>query len=257
MYSLHAGQRVGLRDGDVPACAPVDPRPGADDSPAGGTAPPRVCPRGIDAVFEGCMRPADALDTASARAIEIRTDHQGRGLSARMLQAMAICAEHGLHRLIAPVRPSWEERYPTVPIERYAAWRREDGLPFHPWLRVHACGWRRHRLRPGGGRRRLRADLLGRAGGRRRAAWDQAPQLCRRGARRHTRTGRRSRRGWPGHRTRTPTRWDRGVTARWPGRCRHSPVSRCPMRPRSHGCARRTNVERRASERRPRPAHDP
>jgi hypothetical protein len=90
------------------------------------------------------MRPADAPDAASALAIEIRTDHQGRGLSARTLQAMAaICAEHGLHRLIAPVRPSWKERYPTVPIERYAAWRREDGLPFDPWLRVHACGWRR------------------------------------------------------------------------------------------------------------------
>lgn len=101
-------------------------------------------PEGIDAVFEGCMRPADAPDAASALAIEIRTDHQGRGLSARTLQAMAaICAEHGLHRLIAPVRPSWKERYPTVPIERYAAWQREDGLPFDPWLRVHACGWRR------------------------------------------------------------------------------------------------------------------
>jgi hypothetical protein len=40
--------------------------------------------------------------------------------------------------LIAPVRPSWKERYPLTPIERYAAWTRDDGLPFDPWLRVHA-----------------------------------------------------------------------------------------------------------------------
>jgi hypothetical protein len=39
--------------------------------------------------------------------------------------------------LIAPVRPSWKERYPLVPIERYAAWRRDDGWLFDPWMRVH------------------------------------------------------------------------------------------------------------------------
>jgi hypothetical protein len=25
-----------------------------------------------------------------------------------------------------------------MPIERYVTWRRSDGLPFDPWLRVHA-----------------------------------------------------------------------------------------------------------------------
>jgi hypothetical protein len=44
---------------------------------------------------------------------------------------------HGLGAVIAPVRPSWKERYPLVPIERYAAWRRDDGLLFDPWMRVH------------------------------------------------------------------------------------------------------------------------
>jgi len=39
--------------------------------------------------------------------------------------------------LIAPVRPNWKERYPLVPIERYAAWRRSDGFPCDPWMRVH------------------------------------------------------------------------------------------------------------------------
>ena len=39
--------------------------------------------------------------------------------------------------LIAPVRPNWKDRYPLVPIERYATWTRADGEPFDPWIRVH------------------------------------------------------------------------------------------------------------------------
>jgi hypothetical protein len=48
-----------------------------------------------------------------------------------------IAERNGLESLIAPVRPNWKERYPLAPIERYAAWRRDDGLLFDPWLRVH------------------------------------------------------------------------------------------------------------------------
>jgi hypothetical protein len=63
---------------------------------------------------------------------------QGRGLSARAVQAMRqIASVHHLAALIAPVRPSWKHRYPLVPIERYATWRRSDGLLFDPWMRVH------------------------------------------------------------------------------------------------------------------------
>jgi hypothetical protein len=55
-----------------------------------------------------------------------------------MLEHMrAIAAREGFDALIAPLRPSWKERYPLTPIERYVAWTREDGLPFDPWLRVH------------------------------------------------------------------------------------------------------------------------
>ena len=44
----------------------------------------------------------------------------------------------GLECLIAPVRPTWKERYPLVPLEDYARWTREDGQPFDPWIRLHA-----------------------------------------------------------------------------------------------------------------------
>ncbi len=65
-------------------------------------------------------------------------DCQGRGVSAVAVKAMLeLARRHQLDALIAPVRPSWKERYPLVPIERYAAWRRSDFLLFDPWMRVH------------------------------------------------------------------------------------------------------------------------
>jgi hypothetical protein len=68
-----------------------------------------------------------------ALAAEIPPRHQGRGLSPVMLQAMAgLATGAGMAHLIAPVRPNLKERYPTIAIERYAAWTREDGTPFDP-----------------------------------------------------------------------------------------------------------------------------
>jgi hypothetical protein len=37
------------------------------------------------------------------------------------------------------VRPTHKHRYPLIPMDRYVRWRRRDGSPFDPWLRVH---WR-------------------------------------------------------------------------------------------------------------------
>jgi GNAT superfamily N-acetyltransferase len=79
--------------------------------------------------------PAGAL---GALQITVRPDAQGRGISGLMLAAMRANARaHGLPALIACVRPNHKERYPLTPIERYATWTREDGLPFDPWIRVH------------------------------------------------------------------------------------------------------------------------
>ncbi len=39
--------------------------------------------------------------------------------------------------VIAPVRPTWKERYPLIPIEEYMLWRRDDGTHLDPWLRIH------------------------------------------------------------------------------------------------------------------------
>jgi hypothetical protein len=95
--------------------------------------------RGWDDVLERGTT-ADEIPTAvSAISIVIADDRRGTGLSTLCLERMrAGAAEHGYQDLVAPVRPSWKPRYPLVDIDRYVEWRTADGLPFDPWLRVHA-----------------------------------------------------------------------------------------------------------------------
>jgi hypothetical protein len=94
-------------------------------------------PKGIDGAI-ACGLDEGRANVLCALLIQVRGDVQSRGLSRVSLEWMVGNARaHGLGAVIAPVRPSWKERYPLVPIERYAAWRREDGLLFDPWMRVH------------------------------------------------------------------------------------------------------------------------
>src|SRR5262245_50171499 len=80
----------------------------------------------------------EGANVLCAMLISVACAQRRRGAAAEGLRAMVeIAREHGLEKLIAPVRPNWKERYPLVPIERYAAWRREDGLLFDPWMRIH------------------------------------------------------------------------------------------------------------------------
>jgi hypothetical protein len=94
-------------------------------------------PAGLDgAIVRGCEE--GGADALCAMVIAIPRHVRRRGMSAAALQAMGeLGRRHGVSTLIAPVRPNWKERYPLVPIERYAKWRRPDGLLFDPWMRVH------------------------------------------------------------------------------------------------------------------------
>jgi hypothetical protein len=96
---------------------------------------------GIDATIAAAfeLRARGGQPTAvSALAAEIPPRHQGRRLSGVLLKSMSTLARNaGLPHLIAPVRPSHKDRYPTIPMERYAHWTRPDGSPFDPWIRVH------------------------------------------------------------------------------------------------------------------------
>ena len=110
----------------------------------GRTLPARAAdglPGGIDDMLEtwfgGESRPEP--DVLSAMVAVVDRRRQGEGLSGLLIQAMVdLARKHGFRVLIAPVRPTWKDRYPLIPMERYAAWRRDDGLPFDPWLRLHA-----------------------------------------------------------------------------------------------------------------------
>jgi GNAT superfamily N-acetyltransferase len=94
-------------------------------------------PRGMDGVFERAFEEGDG-NVLCAAAIAVRADRRGQGWSRVALDAMiALARRHGFDTLLAPVKPTAKDRYPLVPIERYAGWRREDGLLFDPWMRVH------------------------------------------------------------------------------------------------------------------------
>ena len=98
-------------------------------------------PDGIDRAIEVAFRDHRAgtpVDTLCALAAESPRGGRRRGLAVEILGAMRTVAErHGLRHLVAPVRPSWKERYPITPIEEYVSWRRDDGQLLDPWMRVH------------------------------------------------------------------------------------------------------------------------
>lgn len=104
--------------------------------------PARVPGRMVDLLRRGIAgRRAGHVPTAlSAVAAIVHPAHQGQGLSAQVIAALAGRARaHGLRRLVAPVRPSLKGRCPLTPMARYVRWADPGDGPFDPWLRVH---WR-------------------------------------------------------------------------------------------------------------------
>lgn len=95
-------------------------------------------PSGWDEAFTRGAERSGVATVLCALVISVLPERRGQGLSRRMIDAFKEAARaDGLRALIAPVRPTWKERYPLIPIERYMTWRREDGAPFDPWLRIH------------------------------------------------------------------------------------------------------------------------
>ncbi|MBM2614805.1 hypothetical protein JIG36_04445 [Actinoplanes sp. LDG1-06] len=98
-------------------------------------------PDGIDSAIEQCFartRAGEPVNTLCALAAETPRGGRRRGLARELLTAMReVARRRGLTHLVAPVRPSWKERYPLTPIEQFVRWRRPDGQLLDPWMRVH------------------------------------------------------------------------------------------------------------------------
>lgn len=113
----------------------------ANTAPCWWDGTPGGLSEGIDAtvtdVFER-LDTAAPVNTLCALAAKVVPNARGQGLASTVLVTMGrIAASHGFAYLVAPVRPSWKERYPITPIERYVTWRRDDGMLLDPWMRVH------------------------------------------------------------------------------------------------------------------------
>ena len=121
-----------LDDGDEPVAR-------ARTIPVRWDGTPGDLPAGIDGAIVRGFEDGAAPNTLCALIAQVAPTRQGEGLSRLVLEAMVeLGRAHGLRALIAPVRPNWKDRYPLTPIERYAYWTRDDGLPSDPWMRVHA-----------------------------------------------------------------------------------------------------------------------
>lgn len=71
--------------------------------------------------------------------IVVNERYQGKALSSIVLQEMKqIAKQKGYRYITLPVRPNFKSKYPLISIDNYIHWERQDGLPFDPWLRVHA-----------------------------------------------------------------------------------------------------------------------
>jgi hypothetical protein len=97
---------------------------------------------GWDWMLEKAIADLDAgkaPDALCGMQVAVRTDRQGRrysGLILAELKRRAVLAGH--RAMVVPVRPNWKARYPLIPIDDYITWQTAEGLPFDPWLRVHA-----------------------------------------------------------------------------------------------------------------------
>jgi len=79
-----------------------------------------------------------APNIACAFQIVVAKSSLGKGLSYLAVEEMIdLATRREMIWLIAPVRPNRKAEFPDMPIEEYVVRRREDGLPFDDWIRVH------------------------------------------------------------------------------------------------------------------------
>ncbi len=85
-----------------------------------------------------CRELNKSPNTLAALAVMVSGRYRDQELSTEILAAMKLSAnENNLKSLIVPVRPTLKSQYPITPFDQYVTWKRADGSPFDPWVRVH------------------------------------------------------------------------------------------------------------------------
>jgi GNAT superfamily N-acetyltransferase len=95
-------------------------------------------PTGYDDTLVRAVEGDEPATTLSFMAAAVGSAYDRRGLATAVLRELTRRAHaEGLVHVIAPLRPTWKHRYPTVTMAEYATWARADGLSIDPWIRTH------------------------------------------------------------------------------------------------------------------------
>jgi len=94
-------------------------------------------PAGFDEAIESIIEKNEKPNTLCGMAVVISKNYLGKGISSKIINNLKKLAKsYGHSNLILPVRPTLKSQYPTISMENYMKWKKND-LPFDPWLRVH------------------------------------------------------------------------------------------------------------------------
>ena len=94
-------------------------------------------PAGFDEAIETVIEDNKKPNTLCGLAVVISKEHLGKGISSEIINNLKKLAKsYGYSNLILPVRPTLKSQYPTISMDNYIKWEK-DNLPFDPWLRIH------------------------------------------------------------------------------------------------------------------------
>lgn len=94
-------------------------------------------PSGFDEAIETIIEEDKKPNILCGMAVVISKKHLGKGISSEIINNLKKLAKsYGYSNLILPVRPTLKSQYPTISMDNYIKWKKDD-LPFDPWLRVH------------------------------------------------------------------------------------------------------------------------
>ncbi len=98
-------------------------------------------PNDISAVIQRAEQNLEkniSSNTLTALAAMVKPQYRQKGMSQKIIEAMLqLAADNRLDCLVAPLRPPLKCKYPLTPFDHYVEWKRDDGLPFDPWIRLH------------------------------------------------------------------------------------------------------------------------